>query len=132
MTTSSRLSQSNRKQVSEDETHEICPIFAEIAESFDTGKTVSVLDVRDKRKPKMAQPWKKQLCEKLHHIEKNRELQKLQMELVIHEFTLPVSADSTVICTQKTVVYYYVIFSLYSCIFVSSTGSTQERDFIML
>ncbi|KAH3736805.1 hypothetical protein DPMN_043378 [Dreissena polymorpha] len=50
--TSSRLSQSNRKQVSEDETRESWLIFAEkIAESFDMGKTVSILDVRDKRKP---------------------------------------------------------------------------------
>ncbi|KAH3818327.1 hypothetical protein DPMN_119931 [Dreissena polymorpha] len=62
MTTLSRISQSNPKQVSEDETREICLIFAEeIAESFDTGKTVFILDVRDKRKSKMAQLWEKQL-----------------------------------------------------------------------
>ncbi|KAH3716769.1 hypothetical protein DPMN_059498 [Dreissena polymorpha] len=79
MNTSSRLSQSNRKQVSKDETHEICLIFAEeIAESFDTGKAVSILDVRDKRKPKMAQLMKKQLQEKLRNMEKNRKLHKSQ------------------------------------------------------
>ncbi|KAH3875875.1 hypothetical protein DPMN_039156 [Dreissena polymorpha] len=56
MTTSSRLRQSSRKQISEDETGEICLVFAEeIAESVDTSKTVSILDVRDKRKPKIAQ-----------------------------------------------------------------------------
>ena len=55
-TTTSRISTgSSRHRVSEDETREICLIFAEeIAESFVTGKTVSILDVRDKRKPKMA------------------------------------------------------------------------------
>ncbi|KAH3856178.1 hypothetical protein DPMN_098761 [Dreissena polymorpha] len=60
MTTSSRLSQSSCKQISEDETREICLVYAEeIAESVDTGKTVSILYVRDKRKPKIAQLLKK-------------------------------------------------------------------------
>ncbi|KAH3700025.1 hypothetical protein DPMN_074989 [Dreissena polymorpha] len=69
MMTSSRLSQRNRKQVSENKTREICLIFAEeIAESFDTGQTVSILDVRDKGKPKMAQLWEKQLREKPRNI----------------------------------------------------------------
>ncbi|KAH3799005.1 hypothetical protein DPMN_152609 [Dreissena polymorpha] len=79
MTTSSRLSQSSRNQISEDETCEICLVFAEeIAESVDTGKTVSILDVRDKRKPKIAQLSEKYLHEKLRNIEKKCKLRKSQ------------------------------------------------------
>ncbi|KAH3735044.1 hypothetical protein DPMN_041505 [Dreissena polymorpha] len=56
MTTSSRLSQSSRQQISEDDTREICLVFAEeIAQSVDTGTTVSILDVRDQHKPRIAQ-----------------------------------------------------------------------------
>ncbi|KAH3742340.1 uncharacterized protein LOC127851469 [Dreissena polymorpha] len=55
-TTTSRISTgSSRHRVSEDETREILNVFAdEIAKYVDMGKTVSILDVREKRTPKIA------------------------------------------------------------------------------